>query len=152
MDGLTWLIDGYNLLHACLLTGKDRKDWWRAENRETVLTLAGQLGDPGAEIWVVFDGTAESQESYAPPEELASEGRHDTDDDAPRTPPGSAPTVHVVFASSADDWIVKRVRRAEEPSRMAVVTSDRQVAGRAAHRGARVVRPRAFLELCRESF
>jgi predicted RNA-binding protein with PIN domain len=150
-DGLTWLIDGYNLLHACLLTGKDRRDWWKAENRETVLALAGQLGDPGAEIWVVFDGTAESQEIYAPPQELDSEGEDRSDDYTSGTPPGAAPPIHVVFTSSADDWIVKRVRRTEEPGRMAVVTSDRQVAGRAAHRGARVVRPRAFLELCRGS-
>jgi predicted RNA-binding protein with PIN domain len=148
-DGLTWLIDGYNLLHACLLTGTDRRDWWKAENRETVLALAGQLGDPGAEIWVVFDGTEESQEIYAPPQELDSEGEGHSDDSTAGTPPEAAPPVHVVFTSSADDWIVKRVRRAEEPSLMAVVTSDRQVAGRAAHRGARVVWPRDFLELCR---
>jgi len=144
--GLTWLVDGYNVLHACLLSGTDRSRWWQAESRERVLSLAEQLGEPEAEIWVVFDGTGESQETYAPRPELESDRESGRGGRADVTP-----AVHIVFAPSADDWITRRVRGAEKPDRIAVVTSDRQLAGRTAHRGARVVRPRAFLELCGEA-
>ena len=58
-------------------------------------------------------------------------------------PPGC---LHVVFARSADDWLVKRVRAAGEP--VCVVTSDRQLADRARRRGAEVVSPRRFLARC----
>jgi uncharacterized protein YaiI (UPF0178 family) len=54
----------------------------------------------------------------------------------------------VVFAPSADDWILRELREASDPTAIVVVTADRQVADRARHRGARVVSPRAFLERC----
>lgn len=144
--GLTWLVDGYNAMHACLLAGTDRDRWWTAESRELLLARASRFDDPEAEIWVVFDGRNESQEIYEPlagpelpgPEASASGARS----------VGAPAAVHVVFAPSADDWITKRVRQVAEPDRIAVVTSDRQVADRCAHRGARVLRPQAFLAGC----
>jgi predicted RNA-binding protein with PIN domain len=121
----TWLVDGFNLMHAVVLRGRDRKAWWRAEARARVLDLVRRLDAPGAEVVVVFDG-------QRPPDE-------------PERPDGGP---RVVFADSADDWLIRAVRQAPDPGRIAVVTADRQLAERARHRGARVVRPRAFAERC----
>jgi hypothetical protein len=59
-----------------------------------------------------------------------------------------APGPHRVFAPSADDWLLARVRAAENPGRIAVVTADRRLAERARRRGARVVGPGEFLRRC----
>lgn|SRR5690606_38877324 len=118
-----WLVDGFNLLHAAVLRGRDRRDWWRASARERVLALVRRLEAPGAEVIVVFDG-------QRPP------------DEPERTHP------QVVFAASADEWLIRAVRQAPDPSRIALVTADRQLADRARHRGARVVGPIAFRERC----
>ena len=139
--GLSWLVDGYNVMHACLLAGTGRDRWWTAESRELVLARASRFRDPEAEIWVVFDGGDASQQIYETPPALESEAGEPT-------PVGAPAAVHVVFAPSADDWITRRVRQTEEPSRIAVVTGDRQIAGRCAHRGAHVLRPPAFLAAC----
>ncbi len=121
-----WLVDGFNLMHAAVLRGRDRRGWWRAEARERVLELVRRLEVPaGVEVVVVFDGQRPADE----PE---------------RTGPGP----QVVFAASADEWLVRAVRQAAEPGRIAVVTADRQLADRARHRGARVIGPRAFRERC----
>ena len=54
----------------------------------------------------------------------------------------------VVFAPSADDWLLAAVRDGGRPGAVVVVTADRQLADTARHRGARVVSPRAFLARC----
>ena len=54
----------------------------------------------------------------------------------------------VVFAQSADQWIVKQVRESRDPSVLAVVSADRQLTGRCRHAGARIVAPRDFVALC----
>lgn len=118
-----WLVDGYNVLHAAVLGGKDRSQWWTESRRRELLERASGF-DAAAEIWIVFDGPDDSGSA------AASAGPH------------------CVFADSADDWLVDRVRRAEDPTEIAVVTADRQVAGRARGRGARVVSPRDFLARC----
>ena len=118
-----WLVDGYNVLHAGVLGGRDRSQWWTESRRRELLERVAGF-DTDAEIWIVFDGP----------------------DD-----PGAAaesPGVRCVFAVSADDWLVDRVRKAEDPSEIAVVTADRQVAGRARGKGAQVVSPKAFLARC----
>ncbi len=129
-----WLVDGYNAIHAGALRGLPTGDrsvssgvpWWSSAARERLVTFAGCFPDPDAEIWLVFDGPHPAQE----PER------------------GENPSVRVEFAPSADDWIVKRVRRAENPQAIAVVTGDRQVGGRVRHAGAEVVSPRLFLVHC----
>ncbi len=118
-----WLVDGYNVLHAAVLGGKDRSEWWTGSRRRELLERASAF-DADAEVWIVFDGP----------------------DDSAATAGSSGP--HCVFADSADDWLVDRVRRAEDPAEIAVVTADRQVAGRARGRGARVVSPKDFLARC----
>ncbi len=118
-----WLVDGYNVIHAAVLGGKDRSQWWTGSRRRELLERASGF-DADAEVWIVFDGP----------------------DDSGATAGSSGP--HCVFADSADDWLVDRVRRAEDPAAIAVVTADRQVAGRARGRGARVVSPKDFLARC----
>jgi len=118
-----WLVDGYNVLHAAVLGGRDRSQWWTESRRRELLERVSGF-DVDAEIWIVFDGPDDSGTA-----------------DEPRGP-------RCVFAASADDWLVDRVRSAEDPSEIAVVTADRKVAGRARGRGARIVSPRDFLARC----
>lgn len=122
-----WLVDGYNALHAGVLRGRERRDWWKAPAQALLVARAERFDDAEAEIWVVFDASA------ARPE---------------RCPEPASTRVHLVFTPSADDWLVKRVRAAPEPGGIAVVTGDRQVAGRVRQRGAAVVSPLAFLARC----
>ena len=120
-----WLVDGFNVLHAGVLEGRDRGDWWRAASRAQLLTLAGSFDDPKAELWIVFDGPLE----------------------APAAP--ETRRLRVVFAPSADEWLLSRLRSAPDPSRLGVVTGDRRLAIRSRRRGAQVIRPRDFLDRCR---
>ena len=124
-----WLLDGFNLLHAGPLGGRDRSGWWREPQRRELLALVDRFDDPTAEVWVVFDGP------------------HD-DDHGGHPACGTAPRLKRVFAPSADAWLLARVRSAQDPARIAVVTADKQLADRARHRGARVYSPRAFLDRC----
>ena len=122
--GEIWLIDGFNVVSVGLLRGEDRRAWWRARQRDALLARAARFDDPAAELWVVFDGAT-------------SEGDR-LDGPGPRT----------VFAPSADDWLVRRLRSEEDPARVAVVTADRRLAGRVRHHGGRVVTPGEFLSRC----
>ena len=124
-----WLVDGFNVLCAAVLGGRDRAEWWSEPRRTELLERAATFDDPSAEVWVVFDGAR-------PPVE-------------PSTPSASQ-RVREVFAPSADEWLLARVRRVERPAGLAVVTADRRVAARARRRGARVVSPPAFLARCGE--
>jgi predicted RNA-binding protein with PIN domain len=145
-----WLVDGYNVLNVALLGGQPRAGvrWWKAESRETLLArirgfdaraflpddLANDCGAEGRGkgrpragegIWVVFDG-----DQPAPGESRDESG------------------VAVIFSPSADDWITKRVRGAERPGEIAVVSADRQLTDRCRHRGAWIVHPRDFIAHC----
>jgi len=120
-----WLVDGFNVLHAGVLHGRDRAQWWTEPRREQLVALAARFDDAEAEIWIVFDGRGPE----APGEEPASRVRR-------------------IFAPSADDWLLAKVRASQAPACLAVVTADRAVADRARHRGAQVVSPRMFLSRC----
>jgi hypothetical protein len=120
-----WLVDGFNVLHAGVLGDRERGEWWREPSRARLLELARSFDDPEAEVWIVFDGPRP----------------------APAMP--ATPRLRVVFATSADEWLLSRVRNAPDPSRLGVVTGDRRVAIRSRRRGAQVVRPRDFLDRCR---
>jgi hypothetical protein len=123
----TWLVDGFNVVQVALLGGRDRHAWWTSGQRAELLARAEAFEDVEAPVFVVFDG------ARAPGEE-----------------PGAG-RVQRVFAPSADDWLVDRVRRDAAPERLVVVTADRRLAGRVRHHGARVVTPGEFLGRCRAS-
>jgi len=141
-DPATWLIDGYNVLHTVLLGGQPRTGsggWGQAGRSRLLERVRGFEGlDPGSgdrpeadsgredrpgTVWVVFDG------------------RRPSPDDAGANP-------RVVFAPSADGWIVRRVRSSSRPSALVVVSADRQLAGRCRHAGASVLSPRDFIGRC----
>jgi len=119
-----WLIDGFNVLHAGLLGGRDRSKWWTEAKRRELLDRVERFENIEAELWIVFDGRRQAQES------------------------AEAVRPRCVFAPSADTWLVERVREAADPTELAVVTADRQVAGRVRSRGVQVVSPRDFLARC----
>jgi hypothetical protein len=80
-------------------------------------------------VWVVFDGP----DARELPDPGAAGGG------------GARP--RLVFAPSADDWLLRRARDAA-PGEVAIVTADRRLAARARSRGATVVSPREFLARC----
>ena len=121
-----WLVDGYNFLHASLLGGQDRSQWWTAPQRARVLGAVAEAA-PAARVTVVFDGDRPAA-------------------DRPRgAEPGADEPVAALYAPSADEWLVRRVKAADDPTSVAVVTADRRLADRVRHHGARVVAPRDFL-------
>lgn len=125
-----WLVDGYNALHVGLLRGGDREGaWWSRAGREALLERVRRFDGGAGTVSVVFDGPD--------PRELPDPG-------AP-VEPGSQP--RLVFAPSADDWLLRRARDAA-PGEVAIVTADRRLAARARARGATVVSPREFLARC----
>jgi predicted RNA-binding protein with PIN domain len=114
------VVDGFNVLHAAVLRGRDRAGWRGAEARERLLDAVRAAAVPdGAEVVVVFD------------------------DRSPAPEPGPGPTV--VHAPDADEWIVARVAEDPRPQRILVATADRSLGDRARARGARLIRPHALL-------
>jgi len=129
--GEIWLVDGFNVIQVAARAGgqpSDREGWWREPARRALLERSGCLADPeadpGAEVWVVFDGPR------------------------PLPEPLVAGCARGVFAPSADDWILERLRAHPDPGGVRVVTADRPLAERARHRGAVVVGPHEFLGRC----
>ena len=130
------LVDAFNVLHAVLL-GKEREQgWWRREERERLLRRISTWQSGPDEIWVAFDGAQPAWSVWAEPILR------------PTTTASLGPTVHSVFVESADDWIVRRARRAPHPERMVIVSADRKVAGRARSAGCEVWTPWAFISRC----
>jgi predicted RNA-binding protein with PIN domain len=124
-----WIVDGFNVLHAHLLRGRDRRAWWSEERRKLVIDEAVKLAARGERVWVVFDGARPAGEIESPEDAL----------------------LRVVFAKDADEFLLKAMRAAEDPGGVAVVTGDRPVKDRARRWGAQVFSPRAWLERCREA-
>jgi predicted RNA-binding protein with PIN domain len=120
-----WLLDGFNILHACFFGRDQREGWWAQPHRERLLDRIAHFEGEGT-LWVVFDG------SRLPESDDAFEEQQ----------------IRVVFAPSADDWIVRRVRQSPRPGAIGVVTADRKVADRSRHRGACVLHPAEFLRHC----
>jgi hypothetical protein len=123
-DSSIWLVDGFNVVQRGLLGGRERDAWWTAPRRAELLERAAAFEDDAAEIWVVFDGPDAGEEA------------------------GGTGTLHQVFAPSADEWLVAKIRAAADPARVTVVTADRRLAGRARRRGAQIVPPSEFLRRC----
>lgn len=131
-----WLVDAFNALHAVVLGGEARERFWDRRGRGRLLERLARGVPSGAPIVAVFDGTRPVEGDEAHP----------------------AAGLEVVFAPSADDWIVRRVRdhAAETPQGRAaprhpvgVVSNDRKVVGRCRHHGAAIVAPGRFLAALR---
>lgn len=142
-DRRTILIDGFNVLHAVLEEHERASGWWRRSQRERLLRLAAEWPIAKDTLWVAFDGARPAWAQWAEPvvqlearPPLAVDGRP------------IAALVHTVYVESADDWIVRRARRAVAPDRTFVVTRDRQVAGRARSAGCAIWSPWEFLSEC----
>jgi hypothetical protein len=138
------------VLHAVFL-GKDRSDgWWRREHRERLLErLCEWRGGPD-QIWVAFDGTKPAESIWAEPAAIPFPTPTPTKGQtaAARVGVVQGPTIYTVFVESADDWIVRRARKAEDPTRMIVVSADRKVAGRARSAGCEILTPWTFMGGC----
>jgi predicted RNA-binding protein with PIN domain len=118
-----WLVDGFNVIQVGLLAGREREHWWGPARRSELRERAEQLDDPDVEVLLVFDGSQPG--------------------------PADAGRTRSVFAPSADDWILARLREAADPSAIRVVTADRRLAARAKSRGAQIVSPAEFLQRCK---
>ena len=131
----TILVDGFNVLHATLDAEARAAGWWRRVWREDLLRRVARWPEAADRIWVAFDGAEPAWSVWAEPV-------------AKRVGPHAGPQVHSVYVESADDWIVRRARRATQPETTIVVSRDRQVAGRARSAGCEVWSPGALLERC----
>ena len=153
------LVDGFNVLHTALLAGARATSWWGREARERLLERVSAWPVADDEIWVAFDGSQPAWSVFAPPilqaasqtsNQVAGQvAGHPGPADFRETSPPRGPTVHSLFVPSADDWIVRRARRAVSPERTLVVSADQQVAGRARSAGCEVWTPWAFVAECR---
>jgi len=65
--------------------------------------------------------------------------------DGPRPNRQRHGNVLVVYAPSADRWLIDYVRKARSPRQITVVTEDRQIRGAVGAEGARVMSPREFV-------
>jgi hypothetical protein len=123
-----YLIDAYNFLHAVLLKGRERANWWSGENQARVVSAVAALGvgREAFEAWVVFD-------------------RRGTDADASGgAPVGVAPGIEIHSAPDADDYIVARCAELSGQRDLWVVSADRSLGDRARRHGARRLSPWAF--------
>ncbi len=116
-----WLIDGFNVLHACLLSGRDRSDWWQPQRQREVMQWVHAFAEI-EEVCVVFDAKSEPEASLL----------------------GEPTSAEVCHAPSADEAIIERVRHSLGQHDVHVVTADRPLGDRCRSLGARVERPWAF--------
>lgn len=118
-----WVIDGFNVLHACLLNGQSRDHWWSETTQAKLLAWLEPFAREHV-VRVVFDARSDA---------------------SPRCPQGQY-SARVCFGRHADDDIVALVQ-ASRGSLVCVVTADRSLADRSRHVGAQPLRPWAFAKL-----
>jgi predicted RNA-binding protein with PIN domain len=114
---VTFLIDGYNLMHHIgLLHGPGGAVRLDSARRRLLDLVSRQHGAARAAVTVVFD---------------AGNGPKETDSDE------FLNGLRVVFSKhdTADDWIIQRVRTAVTPSQVTVVSNDHRVLLAASRRG-----------------
>lgn len=115
-----WLVDGFNVLHACLLRGKSREGWWRAERQLLVLRWLSEVAQQHR-VEVVFDAGSGSAERL----------------------PAHGTACVLAYAPDADTAILTRVRH-RGSERVCVVSADRSLRDRAWAAGAQGIRPWEF--------
>lgn len=116
-----YLVDGFNVLHAAVLEGRERRQWWALAHQARVVSLSETF--QGGEVWVVFDARGADRV-------LGTE------------------RVQVRFAPDADACIVELCAELRGRRWVTVVTADRSLADRARHRGATRLSPWRFAEQC----
>ena len=159
------LVDGFNVLHSVLLKQEREAGWWRRVQRERLLQRVSLWPLHADQIWVAFDGAQPAWSVWAEPVAkivvpqltqvtpdapgAAGPGKESGKAPASSLDPAAArPIVHSVYVESADDWIVRRARRAPDPERTIIVSADRQVTGRARSAGCEVWSPWSFMSRC----
>jgi predicted RNA-binding protein with PIN domain len=124
------LIDGFNVLHAGVLKGRDRAGWWCVPAQRRLIERVERFADASyPEIWIVFDRRA---------------GRSDGQGGVAS---GDA-RIRVIYAPSADDWIAEQVVALSNQRPVTVVTSDRFLRERVHQGGGAILSPRQFLAAC----
>ena len=162
-----WLVDAYNVLRVSLAPvspatgpgaapeGSAEPQWWSEARREHLASLAARLADPNAEICLVFDARhlLQAHESPQPHSPRAQES--EADEQLAHEADGKR--IRIVFAPSADEWIVatmkeiqkKEIQKTKRETR--VVTADRVLANRVRSRGATIVPTDEFVALCQRA-
>ena len=123
-----WLVDGFNLLHACLSAKSSKK---KIAREDFLSELAGFAALKGRRMLVVLDGMGAAAELDI----------HHT------------PLFHVVYSQkvSADACIERLLYERRSEARFTVVTDDRAISNIARGSGALVVGTAQFLEMLKES-
>lgn len=124
------IIDGFNVLHAGVLIGRDRAGWWQEGAQRRLIDRVEEFANPtDAEIWVIFDRRP------------SAEGR------AVNVASANS-RIQVNYAPSADDWIVEQVAILARHRTVTVVTADRPLRERVRRVGGGLCSPRQFLADC----
>lgn len=124
------IIDGFNVLHAGILVGRNRAEWWKEAAQRRLVERVERFSDPAyEEIWIVFDRRKEKEGAVI-----------DVKSNDPR--------IRVSYAPSADDWIVEKVRTLSGQRSVTVVTADRPLRDRTRHAGGALCSPLQFLARC----
>jgi predicted RNA-binding protein with PIN domain len=118
------LIDGFNFLHAVVLRGQARAEWWSPSKQAMVIEwLTQHTGGERAELWVVFDQRGSS---------------------AGAAPGQSEGSIQVCYAPDADELIVARCAELTSGREVSVISADRSLVDRARRHGARGLSPWKF--------
>lgn len=127
-----YLVDAYNFMHAVVLKGRERANWWSGENRARVVEAVSALGAgrEGFEAWLVFDSHARRAGALEP--------------GASAAPVEARPGIEVHAAPDADDYIVARCAELSGRREVWVVSADRSLCDRARRQGARRLSPWEF--------
>jgi len=119
------LLDGFNFLHAVVLKGQGRAEWWSTAMQARVIDwLERHPGSQPAELWVVFDQRGSSTPALAAPANQRS----------PR----------VLHAPDADACILQHAEALAAEREVIVVSADRSLCDRARRHGARRLSPWKF--------
>jgi predicted RNA-binding protein with PIN domain len=116
-----WIVDGYNLLHACLLPEGKRSRWWSSLHQQRVCAVLERfaLRHP---VWVVFDASV------------------------PRVSERLTGSLVVKHAVDADEFIVSTVATLVHERALSVVSADRSLCDRCTALGAERLSPWALRE------
>lgn len=126
MNAPLFIIDGFNVLHAVVLIGRNRTGWWQPAAQRRLVARVEQLALPYPAIWIVFD-------------------RRPTTNEVPENVTSTDPRIRIEYAPSADDWIVREVERLAPRQTVTVVTADRLLRERVRRVGGSVLSPSAVL-------